>query len=83
MATLTLHGPPPAAPEASPFASPGRVAAVLTGGCDGYAAGTTGAVIGARDGCLVFAPDAPERVARWAHPRPALLVPRSFVVTVR
>jgi hypothetical protein len=57
--------------------------AILTSSCDGYAAGTTGAVVGARDGCVVFAPDAPEQVARWARPRPALLVPPSFVATVR
>ena len=57
--------------------------AVLTSGCEGYKAGTTGAVLGARDGCVVFAPDAPEQVALWATPRPAVLVPPSFVATVR
>jgi hypothetical protein len=82
MATVTLHGPPAAPPEVAPAVSR-RVAAVLTGGCDGYAAGTTGAVIGTRDGCVVFAPDAPETVARWARPRTSLLVPPAFVVTVR
>jgi hypothetical protein len=71
----------PTAPILSPRA--GRVAAVLTGGCDGYAAGTTGEILGRRDGCLVFAPDRPEEVARWARPRPSLLVPPSFVVTNR
>jgi hypothetical protein len=70
--------PAPPAPLA-----PARVSAVLTAGCDGYRAGTTGAILGTHQGCLVFAPDAPERVARWAHPRRALLVPPSFVVTVR
>jgi hypothetical protein len=60
-----------------------RATAVLTNGCDGYAAGTTGIVLGERDGCVVFAPHHPERVARWAQPRGALLVPPSFVVTVR
>ena len=56
---------------------------VLTAGCDGYRAGTTGAVVGRRDGCLEFAPDAPDHVARWARPRATLLVPASFVATVR
>ena len=57
-----------------------RVAAVLVGGCDGYAAGTTGEVLGERDGCIVFAPDSPEHVARWAHPVPTVLVPPALVV---
>jgi hypothetical protein len=79
MATVALHGSPPAPPEIVVR----RVAAVLTGGCDGYAAGTTGEVVGTRDGCVVFAPDAPETVARWARPRTSLLVPPAFIVTVR
>jgi hypothetical protein len=83
MATVTLHGPPASPPEVVVTAAPGRVAAVLAAGCDGYPAGTTGAVIGERDGCVVFAPDAPETVARWARPRTSLLVPPAFVVTVR
>ena len=57
-----------------------RVAGVLVGGCDGYPAGTTGEVLGERDGCVVFAPDRPDRVARWAHPVPSLLVPPALVV---
>ena len=57
--------------------------AILTSACDGYRAGTTGSVVGEHDGCVVFAPDAPEEVARWATPRPALLVPPAFVATVR
>ena len=83
MATVTLHGPPAAPLEAVAPALSRRVAAVLTGGCDGYPAGTTGEVLGGRDGCVVFAPDAPETVARWAQPRTSLLVPPAFVVTVR
>ena len=59
-----------------------RAAAVLTGGCDGYRAGTTGQVQGRRQGCFVFAPDAPEDVARWARPRTSVLVPPGFVATV-
>ena len=76
MATVMRSAPvtrPPAA----------RIAAVLTSGCDGYPAGSTGAVTGRRDGCLVFAPDRPDVVARWAYVRRELLVPPSFVVTVR
>ena len=71
------------APTSPALPRPGRVAAVLTSGCDGYPAGTTGEILGSREGCLVFAPDAPERVARWAVPRTSLLVPPSFVVTNR
>lgn len=69
-----------AAPTALAPARPTRAAAVLTGGCDGYPAGTTGEVVGARDGCFVFAPDRPAEVARWAVPRSALLVPHALVV---
>jgi hypothetical protein len=83
MASVTLHGPPPVAPAAVTTPAVRRVAAVLTAGCDGYAAGTTGEIVAHRDGCLVFAPDVPERVARWATPRATLLVPPSFVVAVR
>ena len=54
--------------------------AILTNACDGYRAGTTGAVVGERDGCVVFAPDRPAEVARWAVPRAALLVPHALVV---
>jgi hypothetical protein len=60
-----------------------RTAAVLVGGCDGYPAGTTGEVVGDRDGCFVFAPDRPAEVARWAVPRSALLVPHALVVVAR
>ncbi len=66
-------------PHAAPAASVRR-AAVLLGGCDGYAAGTTGIVHGHRDGCAVFSPDHPEAVARWATPRKALLVPAPLVL---
>ena len=59
-----------------------RGAAVLTSGCDGYAAGTTGRVLGRRDGCAVFAPDHPERVARWASPRAQVLVPESLLAVL-
>ena len=78
MATLTLT-PAPAAPL---LPRPQRRTAVLTAGCDGYRAGTTGEVVGSRDGCIVFAPDSPEQVARWARPRTTLLVPPAFVVSV-
>jgi hypothetical protein len=64
-----------------PAADRRRGAAVLTGGCDGYPAGTTGAVAGERDGCLVFRPDEPWRVARWATPRSELVVPPGLVLT--
>ena len=53
--------------------------AELTGNCEGYAAGTTGLIAGSAQGCLVFAPDEPRRVARWAHPRVTLLVPAALV----
>ena len=53
--------------------------AVLTRGCDGYPAGTTGLIAGATQGCLLFAPDEPGRVARWARPRATLLVPAALV----
>jgi hypothetical protein len=74
MATLTF--PPEAAPAVS------RSTAVLTAGVDGYAAGTHGRVAGTRQGCLVFIPERPERVARWARPRTALLVPPALVVAL-
>jgi len=54
-------------------------AAVLTGACEGYSAGTTGLIAGSAQGCLVFAPDEPSRVARWARPRVTLLVPAALV----
>jgi hypothetical protein len=53
--------------------------AVLVMSCEGYRKGTTGTVIGRRQGCLVFEPDAKQAVARWAHPRRQILVPPSFV----
>jgi hypothetical protein len=53
--------------------------AELTGNCEGYAAGTTGLIAGSAQGCLVFAPDEPGRVARWARPRVTLLVPSPLV----
>jgi hypothetical protein len=57
--------------------------AVLTGGCDGYAAGTTGTVQGFRQGCAVFVPDHPERVARWARRRTSVLVPPGLLAVYR
>ena len=81
MATTTLT--PPRAALGAPPIRPARRAAVLTAGCDGYAAGATGAILGTHDGCLIFAPDKPDAVARWARPRTTLLVPPSFVLTVR
>lgn len=71
---------PALATRPAPTVAPRRVAAVLVGGCDGYPAGTTGEVLGERDGCVVFAPFEPDRVARWAHPVPTLLVPPALVV---
>ena len=56
--------------------------AVLTMACDGYAKGTTGTVVGERQGCVEFEPHDPARVARWATPRRTLLVPPSFVAAV-
>ncbi|MEA2295678.1 MAG: hypothetical protein QOE86_3317 [Solirubrobacteraceae bacterium] len=56
--------------------------AVLTSGVDGYPAGTHGHVAGRRQGCLVFIPDAPVRVARWARPRTSLLVPPALVIAL-
>jgi hypothetical protein len=55
---------------------------VLVAACDGYASGTTGTVIGTHQGCTVFVPDRPDTVARWAQPRPNLIVPPSFVATI-
>jgi hypothetical protein len=54
-------------------------AAVLTRNCEGYPAGTTGLIAGSKQGCLVFAPDEPNRVARWASPRATLLVPVALI----
>lgn len=59
-----------------------KPSAVLVKGCDGYASGTTGAVTGERQGCLVFVPDDSAAVARWATPRRSLLVPPSFVAAL-
>jgi hypothetical protein len=53
--------------------------AVLRAACDGYAAGATGVIAGIHQGCLVFTPDKPEAVARWAQPRTSLIVPAGFV----
>ena len=66
----------------APSALAASAAAILTGGCDGYRAGTTGQVQGRRQGCVVFTPDVPADVARWARPRSTLLVPPAFVATV-
>ena len=59
-----------------------RGVAVLVGGCDGYPAGTTGVVTDRREGCAVFVPDDPERVARWAHPRSQIMVPDPLVAVL-
>jgi hypothetical protein len=75
MATLMTPAP---APEAATVTL--LPAAVLTGGVDGYPAGSTGWVAGRRQGCVVFVPDAPEVVARWARPRTTLLVPPAMLV---
>ena len=66
----------PSLPASTPLA---YAAAVLTGNCEGYAAGTTGLIAGAKQGCLVFAPDEPGRVARWARPRATVLVPAALI----
>jgi hypothetical protein len=79
MATLTL----PAAVPAPALVPDSSTTAVLASGCDGYPAGTTGRVSGHRQGCVVFTPDRPETVARWARPRTSMLVPPKFVVTLR
>ena len=54
-------------------------AAVLTRNCEGYPAGTTGLIAGSKQGCLVFAPDEPTTVARWARPRATMLVPAALI----
>jgi hypothetical protein len=77
MATIAIETPAPAS-----LPRPRRRVAVLTSGCDGYRAGTAGEVIGERDGCIVFAPDRPEDVARWARPRTSLLVPPALILSV-
>ncbi len=66
---------PPFTP-ATPLA---YAAAVLTRNCEGYPAGTTGLIAGAKQGCLVFAPDQPAKVARWARPRATMLVPAALI----
>ncbi len=65
--------------SATPTTPLAYAAAVLTRSCEGYAAGTTGLIAGANQGCLVFAPDEPGRVARWARPRATLLVPAALI----
>ena len=66
----------PAFPSSMPLA---HAVAVLTRACEGYPAGTTGLIAGSKQGCLVFAPDEPSRVARWARPRVTLLVPTAMI----
>jgi hypothetical protein len=61
---------------------PAHAAAILTRDCEGYPAGTTGLIAGSRQGCLVFAPDASSRVARWARPRTTLLVPVALIASI-
>ena len=56
--------------------------AVLVMSCEGYGKGTTGLIAGRRQGCLVFIPDDPSAVARWARPRRTVLVPPSFVASI-
>ena len=77
MATLTIETPQPVVAPATLTAT-----AVLTSGVDGYPAGTHGRVVGRRQGCLVFVPEGPARVARWARPRTSLLVPSALVVAL-
>lgn len=74
MATMMLQETAPAVTTTA--------TAVLTSGVDGYPAGTHGRVAGTRQGCLVFIPERPERVARWARPRTTLLVPPALVVAL-
>ena len=69
-----------AARPAAASSLPTRTTAVLVSGCDGYPAGTTGAVRGERGGCVVFAPHHPERVAAWARPVHELVVPPALLV---
>jgi len=66
----------PPFPSATPLAD---AAAVLTRNCEGYPAGTTGLIAGSKQGCLVFTPDEPTMVARWARPRATLLVPAALI----
>ena len=53
--------------------------AFLRAGCDGYAAGATGVIAGTHQGSIVFTPDDPSAVARWAQRRTNLLVPAALV----
>ena len=72
------------APQPTSAAPAARLgSAVLTGGCDGYPAGTTGVVAGWRQGCAVFVPDRPAAVARWARPRSSLYVPPTLLAVWR
>ena len=66
----------PPFPTATPLA---YAAAILTRDCEGHPAGTTGLIAGSKQGCLVFAPDEPSLVARWARPRVTLLVPAALI----
>jgi hypothetical protein len=66
----------PPSPTTTPLA---YAAAVLTRNCEGYPAGTTGLIAGAKQGCLVFAPNEPTAVARWARPRVTMLVPAALI----
>ena len=72
--------PVPATTRAA--AVPSRSCAVLTASCDGYPAGTTGEVLGAREGCVVFVPDSHVGLARWAVARRNLLVPPALLVVL-
>ena len=69
-------------PRIHPVAIEIEPSAVLVMACDGYPKGTTGAVVGIRQGCVEFAPHDPAAVARWATPRRSLLVPQSFVAAL-
>jgi hypothetical protein len=66
----------PGFPSSIPLA---HAVAVLTRACEGYPAGTTGLIAGAKQGCLVFSPDEPSAVARWARPRATMLVPAALI----
>jgi hypothetical protein len=69
-------------PVARPAAIASEPSAVLVKACDGYPQGTTGSVIGHRQGCIEFVPHDSGAVARWATPRRSLLVPPSFVAAI-
>ena len=76
---MAIVAPRPAPTSRGPRAG----SAVLTAGCDGYPGGTTGDVVGFRQGCAIFVPHHPERVARWARRRTSVLVPPGLLAVWR